>query len=65
MPKEVFAHCNSKVKSIPKADRGIGKRLSQVVLENSYSLAPVSRLLTTMSKITRPVRLKSRLGTGQ
>ena len=35
MPKEVFAHCNSKVKSIPKADRGIGKRQSQVVLKMS------------------------------
>ena len=34
-------------------------------LENSYSLAPVSRLLTIVSKITRPVRLKSRLGIGQ
>ena len=34
-----------KVKTIPKADRGIGKRVSKVVprcLENSYSLTPVS-----------------------
>ena len=31
-------------------------------LENSYNLASVSRLLTTVSKITRDVRLKSRLG---
>ena len=34
------------VKSIPKADRGIGKRVSKVVprcLENSYSLNLVSR----------------------
>ena len=28
-------HCNGKVKSIPKADRGIGKRVSQVVLKMS------------------------------
>ena len=45
-------------KSIPKADRGIGKRVSQVV-------APVRRLLNTDRKITRPVRPKSRLGIGQ
>ena len=31
-------------------------------LENSYNLASVSRLLTTLSKITHDVRLKSRLG---
>ena len=52
VPKEVSGHCNSRVKPIPKADKGIGKRVSQVVLkmsENSYSLAPVSRLLTTVS----------------
>ena len=52
-------HCNGKVKSIPKADRGIGKCVSQVVLKclkNSYSLALVSRLLTTVRKITHPVR---------
>ena len=35
MPKEVSGHCNGKVKSIPKADRGIGKRVSQVVLKMS------------------------------
>ena len=34
-------------------------------LENSYNLTPVSRLLTTLCKITRPVRLGSRLGIGQ
>ena len=34
-------------------------------LENSYTLASVSRLLTTVSKITRDVRLKFRLGIGQ
>ena len=31
MPKEVFSH----VKSIPKADRGIGKRVLQIVLKMS------------------------------
>ena len=40
-------------------------RLYSRRLENSYSLAPVSRLLTTVSKITRPIRPKSRLGIGQ
>ena len=35
MPKEVSGHCNGKVKSIAKADRGIGKRVSQVVLKMS------------------------------
>ena len=34
-------------------------------LENSYNRSSVSRLLTTVSKITRDVRLKSRLGIGQ
>ena len=34
-------------------------------LENSYNLASVSRLLTTVSKITRAVRLKFRSGIGQ
>ena len=34
-------------------------------LENSYTLASVSRLLTTVSKITRDVRPKFRLGVGQ
>ena len=34
-------------------------------LENSYNLASVSRLLTTMNKITSDVRLKFRLGIGQ
>ena len=32
VPKEVSGHCKGKVKSIPKADRGIGKRVSQMVL---------------------------------
>ena len=34
-------------------------------LENSYNRSSVSRLLTTVSKITRDVRLKFRLGVGQ
>ena len=33
--KEVFGHCKGRVKSIPKADGGIGKRVSQIVLEIS------------------------------
>ena len=68
VPKEVSSHCNGKVKSIPKADRGLANvyhRQYSGCLENSYSLAPVSRLLTTVRKITRPVRPKYRLGIGQ
>ena len=34
-------------------------------LENSYNLASVSRLLTTVCKITHDIRLKFRLGIGQ
>ena len=29
--REMFGHCNGRVKPIPKADNGIGKRVSQVV----------------------------------
>ena len=68
VPKEVFGHGEGRVKSIPKGDRGIGKRVSRIILQvsaNSYNLAPVSTLLTTVCKITPPVRLKSRLGIGQ
>ena len=35
VPKEVPGHCNGRVKPIPKADKGIGKRVSQVVLKMS------------------------------
>ena len=35
VPKEVSGHCNGRVKSILKADKGIGKRVSQVVLKMS------------------------------
>ena len=45
-----------RVKSIPKADSGIGMRVSQIVLKKSGN---------TVSKITRPVWLNSRLGIGQ
>ena len=31
MPKEVFGHGKGRVKSIPKADWGIGNRVSQIV----------------------------------
>ena len=65
MPKEVSGLCNGRVRPIPKANKGIGKRVSKFKISNSYSLAPVIRLLTTVSKITRPVRLKSPLGIGQ
>ena len=73
VPKEMCGHGKGRVKSTPKADRGIGKRVSQMsgkclysrCLENSYNLASVGRLLTTVSKITRDVRFKFRLGIGQ
>ena len=35
MPKEMSGHGKGKVKSIPKADRGIDKRVSQIVLKMS------------------------------
>ena len=35
VPKEVSGHCNGRVKSIRKADKGIGKRVSRVVLKMS------------------------------
>ena len=35
MPKEVSGHCNGRAKSIRKADKGIGKRVSWVVLKMS------------------------------
>ena len=35
MPKEVFGHGKGRSKSIPKADGGIGKCVSQIVLKMS------------------------------
>ena len=35
MPKEVSGLCNGRVRPIQKADKGIGKRVSQVVLKRS------------------------------
>ena len=35
MPKEVSGFCNGRVRPIPKANKGIGKRVSQVVLKMS------------------------------
>ena len=35
MPKEMSGHGKGRVKSIPKAGRGIGKRVSQIVLKRS------------------------------
>ena len=35
MPKEVSGLCNGRVRPIPKANKGIGKRVSQVVLKIS------------------------------
>ena len=46
MSKEECGRNKGRVKSIPKADRGIGKRVSQIILKmkNSYNLVPVCRL---------------------
>ena len=35
VPKEVFGHGEGRVKSIPKGDRGIGKRVSWIILKVS------------------------------
>ena len=35
LPKEVSGHGKGRVKSIPKVDRVIGKRVSQIVLKMS------------------------------
>ena len=35
MPKEMSGHGKGRVKSIPEADRGIGKRVLQIVLKMS------------------------------
>ena len=35
VPKEMSGHGKGRVKSIPKADRGISKRVSQIVLKMS------------------------------
>lgn len=35
MPKEVSGHGEGRVTSIPKGDRGIGKRVSQIILKVS------------------------------
>ena len=35
VPKELFGHGEGRVKSIPKGDRGIGKRVSRIILKVS------------------------------
>ena len=35
VPKEMSGHSKGRAKSIPNADRGIGKRVSQIVLKIS------------------------------
>ena len=40
-------------------------RRLKMILQFSYNLAPVSKLLATLCKITRPVRLRPRLEIGQ
>ena len=68
VPQEMSGHGKGRVESIPKADKGMASvyhRYYSRCLENSYNRSSVSRLLTTVSKITRDVRLKFRLGIGQ
>ena len=35
MPKQMSGHGKGRARSMPKADRGIGKRVSQIVLKMS------------------------------
>ena len=42
MPKEVSSHGKGRVKSIPKSDRGIGKRVSHIVLKTSGKFIQLS-----------------------
>ena len=68
VPQEMSGHGKGRVESISKADKGMASvyhRYYSRCLENSYNRSSVSRLLTTVSKITRDVRLKFRLGIGQ
>ena len=58
VPKEVYGH--SKGRSIPNAYWGMGKRVPRDVWK-----IHITWLLTTLCKITRPVRLRPRLGIGQ
>ena len=68
VPKEVSGHGKVGLSRFQKPIgelAGLYHRSNSRCLENSYNLAPVSRLVTTVSKITRDVRLKSRLRIGQ
>ena len=61
-------HVKGRVKSIQKLIgelASVYNRQYSRCLENSHNLASVSRLLTTVSKVTRDVRLKFRLEIGQ
>ena len=61
VPKEVYGHGKGRVESIPKAYWRFGKR----VLQQDVWKIHTTWLLTTLYKITRPVRLRPRLGIGQ
>ena len=64
LPKEVSGHGKDRVKSIPKADRGIGRRVSQIVLKMSEKFVQSgfgSRLLITVRKIKSRVGIFNRL----
>ena len=61
-------HCNSRVKPIQKADKGIGKRVSQVVLKMSGKfIQPGSGKYATYhrEKNYASRQTKSRLGISQ
>ena len=44
MPKEVYHHGKGRVKSIPNAYWGIGKRVPQIVRKTSSHLPPCAKL---------------------
>ena len=53
-----------RAKSIPKAYWGVGKQCTTDSTQDVWKIH-ISWLLTTLCKITRPVRLRPRLGIGQ
>ena len=53
-----------RAKSIPKAYWGVGKQCTTDSTQDVWKI-DITWLLTTLCKITRPVRLRPRLGIGQ
>ena len=64
--KEVCGHSKGRVKSIPNAYWGTGNwQACTTDSKQDIWKIHITRLLTTLCKITRPVRLRLRLGIGQ